>query len=65
MIYPLWFEFKGIRDVLNVENQSTRIEYHGEDGDTSGGSGLCDELFDDVEVQNKEEKLQERSNEVD
>ncbi|KZV25329.1 hypothetical protein F511_34118 [Dorcoceras hygrometricum] len=34
-------------------------------GTSSAGGGLCDELFDDVDVRNEEEQLLEISNEVD
>lgn len=55
-LVPLWMEYKGINDILNFESQSMQIECD---------SGLCNELFDDVEAQKEEEQLQEISNEVD
>ncbi|KAG6520550.1 hypothetical protein ZIOFF_017607 [Zingiber officinale] len=68
-LVTLWTEYKGINDILNAESQDMQIECDDGYGGTGGGvgpsGGLCDELFDDVEAQNKEEQLQEISNEVD
>lgn len=51
-------------DTLIVDRQNMQIECDDGDGTRNGG-GLCDELFNDVDVQNEEERLQNICNEVD
>ncbi|KAL6532733.1 hypothetical protein OROGR_013693 [Orobanche gracilis] len=54
-----------INDTLDIDRRCVQIGCNDEDGSTSTGGGLWDELFNDVQAQNEEEQLQEISNEVD